>query len=133
MYCGLIACQPSIEFFSYSPKEKEDLLSSLNKVFSLDKVPTSQTIEDWYKKGIGEIGLSLTDFYCLTPYELDLAYEGYLRRMELQANLTRLSIIKAQGNDAQPIKIIKEKGYSLGSLKERAEVFERLNLKEETN
>lgn len=96
-------------------------------------IPSTQMIEEWYKKGIGEIGLSLSTFYSLTPYELDLAYEGYMRRMELQANLTQLSMLNANNGTTKPIKIVQDKGYSLGSLKEREQVFKALHLKEETN
>ena len=95
------------------------------------KIPSNQAIEEWYKKGIGELGLSLSTFYCLTPYELDLAYEGYLRRQELQANLIKLAVFQAQQGQANLIKIIPEKECSLGSLAEREATFRLLNIQEE--
>jgi hypothetical protein len=49
-------------------------------------------IEELYIKAIGEMGIALQDFYQMTPKEIDLAYEGYLRRKELEANLTKLAI-----------------------------------------
>lgn len=131
MHYGLIANHPSIIFFHFDDNERSYLLSGLLSIFSLEQVPSNQTIEEWYKKGIGEIGLSLSDFYCLTPYELDLAYEGYLRRMELQANLTQLSILRAHSSEIKPIKIIQERDYSLGSLEEREKTFKLLGIKEE--
>lgn len=106
----------------------EDILKT---VFHRQDVPSKQQIEEWYKKGIGEIGLPLTTFYCLTPYELDLAYEGYLRRMELQANLFKLSFLQAKKNNTDRISIIEDRGYNMGSIEERQETFKILGIMEE--
>lgn len=103
----------------------------LKTVFHRQDVPSKQQIEEWYKKGIGEIGLPLTTFYCLTPYELDLAYEGYLRRMELQANLFKLSFLQAKKNNTDRISIIEDRGYNMGSIEERQETFKILGIMEE--
>lgn len=103
----------------------------LKTVFHRQDVPSKQQIEEWYKKGIGEIGLPLATFYCLTPYELDLAYEGYLRRMELQANLFKLSFLQAKKNNTDRISIIEDRGYNMGSIEERQETFKILGIMEE--
>ena len=58
-------------------KETERAKRIVGELFSPSDVPSPQTIEEWFRIGLGELGLSLSDFYCLTPHELDLAYEGY--------------------------------------------------------
>lgn len=133
LYWGLKTLQPNIEYdllSSLSPYELAQIEEIISEIFSPSDLPSPQTIAEWFKKGIGEMGLPLSDFYCLTPYELDLAYEGYLRRMELQANLAQLSFLKALNKDSDPIQIVEEQGISIGTLKERAETLSHLGIKE---
>ena len=35
---------------------------------------------------IGEIGLSISDFYKMSPKEIELAYQGYINKKQLEAN-----------------------------------------------
>lgn len=106
----------------------DDFLEQLSDIFDLSSIPSPQTIEEWYKKGIGEMSLPITTFYCLTPHELDIVYEGYLRRQELLANLIQLSILQTQ--NPKPIKIFEESNVHTGSLKEREETFLKLGIQE---
>lgn len=128
IYAGIKREQPQFPYGEISsltiPRELHDSIKAI-------KLPTSETIEEWYKKGIGEIGLSLSTFYCLTPYELDLAYEGYLRRQEMQANLIKLAVLEAQKDNNNLIKIVPERKIFRGSLTERENIFKQLNIQEE--
>lgn len=129
LYCGLITLQPDIQLEDVaSLAQNPAIQEAIEEIFNPDQIPDTTTIEEWYKRGIGEIGLPLSTFYCLTPYELDLAYEGYLRRVELQANLTKLSFLQAQARNSDPIVVEKGRGYSLGSLKEREAMFSQLGI-----
>ena len=65
----------------------------------------------------------------MTVEEIDLAYEGYLRRKETEANLTKIAIMTSNNEDL--IRLTEDKGYSIGNLKERAEFFERLQIRGE--
>ena len=60
----------------------------------------------------------------MTVEEIDFSYEGYLRRKETEANLTKIAIMTSNNEDL--IRLTDDKGYSIGNLKERAEIFERL-------
>ena len=129
-YAGLLANYPEIqmaEVFKF-PLD-ESFMKSINEIFSASMLPSPQTIEEWFKRGIGEMGLPLSTFYCLTPLELDLAYDGYLRRQELTANLVQLSILQSQ--DPKPIKISEESDTHIGSLEERKQTFLNLGLQED--
>lgn len=117
-----------LSLISYDEKVRAE--EAVSEIFSPSSLPSPQTIEEWYRKGIGEIGLSLSDFYCLTPYELDLAYEGYLRRMELVANLNQLAFLRALNKNDEPITLTEEREYSMGSIEERERVLANLGLKE---
>lgn len=133
LYAGLIANQPDIK-----REEVEDLVepSEIDSILAMIDskkvvIPPSREIEGWFKKGLGEIGLPLDSLYCLTPYELDLAYEGYLRRRELEANLTKLAFLQATRGDTTPIQVIPTQEVHKGSLQEREEMFTQLGIKEE--
>lgn len=130
LYAGIIGEQP---WFPHKEVLEIKLDSALRNRIEAIKItlPSQKTIEEWYRRGIGEIGLPLSTFYCLTPYELDLAYEGYLRRAELNANLSKLVSFQINNKDHELIKIVPEKTYSLGSLEERENVFKYLGIQEE--
>jgi hypothetical protein len=64
----------------------------------------------------------------MSPGEIDLAYEGYLRRKETEANLIKMAIITSQ--DDELIRLTEDKGYSVGNKAEREEVFRLLNIEE---
>jgi hypothetical protein len=125
LYCGLISSQPAITFQEIDEIIKECDLSKLNisqNILSLFEV------EELYTKAVGEMGIAPNEFYSMTPGEIDLAYEGYLRRKETEANLTKMAIITSQ--DDELIRLTEDKGYSVGNKAEREEVFRLLNIKE---
>ena len=125
LYCGLVSRQPAITFQEIDEIIEECDLSKLDispNILSLFKV------EELYTKAVGEIGITPNDFYSMTPGEINIAYEGYLRRKETEANLTKMAIITSQ--DDELIRLTEDKGYSVGNKAEREEVFRLLNIKE---
>lgn len=50
-------------------------------------------INDLYSKAIGEIGLQPSEFWEMTPDELELAYKGYLIKLETTLNGIRLALL----------------------------------------
>lgn len=125
LYCGLVGKQPAITFQEIDEIIEECDLSK----FDINKdILSIYEVEELYTKAVGEIGITPTDFYTMTPHEIDLAYEGYLRRKETEANLTKMAIITSQDNEL--IRLTEDKGYFVGSKAEREEVFRLLNIKE---
>jgi hypothetical protein len=64
----------------------------------------------------------------MTPKEIELAYEGYLRRQETTANLTKIAVLEALNNNQDLIRIIEDKGYIVGNEEERNRMFKELNI-----
>ena len=108
-----------------------DLKSQISALISSIDIPSSEEIDEMYRKSVGEMGISPADFFNMTEEEIELAYEGYLRRKELEANLVLLAINKGISGDNSPIKITQSSNYSVGSLSERKETFEGWNIQEE--
>lgn len=123
LYCGLISQQPDITFQEIDEIIKECDLSIFDIKVNLLSL---YEVEELYTKAVGEIGIAPTDFYSMSPDEIDLAYEGYLRRKETEANLTKMAIITSQNDEL--IRLTEDKGYSIGNEKERKEIFKLLNI-----
>ena len=125
LYCGLVSRQPAITF-----QEIDEIIEECD-LSKLDISPTILSlyeVEELYTKAVGEVGITPNDFYSMSPGEIELAYEGYLRRKETEANLTKMAIITSQ--DDELIRLTKDKGYSIGNKAEREEVFKLLNIEE---
>lgn len=124
LYCGLVSKQPAITF-----QEIDEIIEECDLSFDINQdILSIYEVEELYTKAVGEIGITPTDFYTMTPHEIDLAYEGYLRRKETEANLTKMAIITSQDNEL--IRLTEDKGYFVGSKAEREEVFRLLNIEE---
>lgn len=121
LYCGLISKQPDITF-----QEIDEIIEQcdLSKIDTNQKPISLFEVEELYTKAVGEIGITPTDFYTMTPAEIDLAYEGYLRRKELEANLTKIAIISQA--DSELIRLTKDLTYEVGSKEERQKTFQLL-------
>lgn len=91
-------------------------------------LPTPEQIDELYKQAVGEIGVSPSDFWSMSEREIDLAYEGYMRRQELSANLTLLALHKAQNKSWDSITLLEDKGYTVGTEQEREKVFSSLGI-----
>jgi hypothetical protein len=125
LYCGLVSRQPTITF-----QEIDEIIEECD-LSQIDISPiflSLYEVEELYTKAVGEIGIAPNDFYSMTPGEIDLAYEGYLRKKETEANLTKMAIMTSQNDEL--IRLTEDKGYSVGSKAEREEVFRLLNIKE---
>lgn len=81
-----------------------------------------------YSQAVGEMGIAPSQFWQMTAEEVELAYEGYLRRQELTANLTKLAFIEALHNDSSIISLVENKGYTMGSVQEYNETFKQLGV-----
>lgn len=64
----------------------------------------------------------------MTPEEINVAYEGYLRKKETEVNLTKLAIMEGISNNNQLIRLVEDKGYSIGNLEERENTFQALQI-----
>ena len=126
LYCGLISSHSAITFIEIDEIIQECDISKID-ITTLHLLSIYE-IEELYTKAVGEIGIAPNDFYSMTPGEIELAYEGYLRRKETEANLTKMAIITSQ--DDELIRLTEDKGYSVGSKAEREEVFRLLNIEE---
>lgn len=79
-----------------------------------------------YSKAIGEMGISPAIFFQMTPEEIELAYDGYLERQQLSANLMLIAFDKALSNDITPIELLEPVEYTVGNEQERNYMFEQL-------
>lgn len=107
----------------------EDVLSeaytlSLGSYKKIDEV----VYNELYSKGIGEIGLEVQEFNSMTPAEIDLAYYGYLKRKELEANCNLIALRKSKDNKATLISLLGGDGYNYISEAQRKEVLKSLEI-----
>ena len=84
---------------------------------------------DLYIKGVGEMRLPPDLFYFMTPAEIDLAYQGYLKQQELQANLMLLTLRKSKDKEAKLFNLLGGEGYSIITPNEREQQLKALGLK----
>lgn len=91
-----------------------------------EQVPFSLT--GLYSQAVGEMGIAPSQFWQMTAEEVELAYEGYLRRQELTANLTKLAFIEALHNNGNLISLVENTGYVLGSIEEYNKTFKQLGV-----
>lgn len=124
LYCGLIGQHPQIT---------KDEIKDIIKNCDLSNLATPNflspfEVEGLYIKAVGEIGIAPDIFFKMTPKEIELAYEGYLRRQETTANLTKIAVLEALNNNQDLIRIIEDKGYIIGNEEERNRMFKELNI-----
>lgn len=124
LYCGLISSHSAITFEEIDEIIQECDISKID-ITTLHLLSIYE-IEELYTKAVGEIGIAPTDFYSMSPDEITLAYEGYLRKKETEANLIKLAVISS--DDESLIRLTEDKGYSIGNQAERDEVFKLLKI-----
>lgn len=90
-------------------------------------------IQDMYKQMVGEVGIQPSEFFQMSPEEVDWVYIGYLERKETDANLMLTCFNKYANNDYELIRLIEDQGYVIGSIKERNEFFSALGISEVDN
>lgn len=135
-YCGLISHQPTISLqevravLDFILINCPDFLNWL-KQEAINSAMNELKIKELYQQAIGELGLSLNDFYAMTPEEIESAYQGFIYRKELEINLAKTAIIEGLQGNTDIIHLLKPLGYTIGDLKERKQVFTKLNIKEQ--
>lgn len=63
-------------------------------------------VEELYQKAVGEINIAPSAAWAMTPHEIELAYAGYLRRKELEANCMLIALRRAKDSKAQLIELL---------------------------
>lgn len=107
-------------------ENSEGQLSAISLTPLFEQAPFS--LQGLYSQAVGEMGIAPSQFWQMTAEEVELAYEGYLRRQELTANLTKLAFIEALGGNTTPISLFEDKGYTLGSTQEYNNTFKQLGV-----
>ena len=127
LYCALLSNEPCItlnDLRGYPAGQRIELAREL----LAEPRPTNEKINDLYSCAVGEIGINPNDVWFMTEEEIELAYEGYIHRQEMQANLILLALHKAQNQSWTNIKILEDRGYSIGTEEERKKVFSNLGI-----
>lgn len=129
LYCALLSNEPPITL-----NDLRDLNIPAGERVQLAREllakpqPTNEKIKDLYSQAVGEIGISPNDVWSMTEEEINLAYEGYIHQQEMFANLTLLALHKAQNGSWNNIRILEDRGYSIGTKAERQRVFSTLGI-----
>ena len=124
LYCGLITKHPQITF------DEVNCIISQCDLTDLTEPPRISPciIQGLYTKAVGEMGIAPSDFYQMTQEELDRADEGYLRRLEVNANLTKTAIAEVLSNNNELIRLTEDQGYTIGTEEERKNTFKFLGI-----
>ena len=131
LYCGLIKYQPNITM-----EEVNQIFQELDEETKLSLISNAKTqipitemeVAELYRKAVGEVGIQPSDFYSMSRDEIEWAYEGYLRKKESEANLCVTAIKWAQSRTPDLIRLTEDKGYEIGSIKEREDTFKNLGI-----
>lgn len=129
LYCALLSNTPPITLndlreCDISAGERIQLAREL----LAEPRPTNEKIKDLYEQAVGETGIDPNTVWSMTEEEIDLAYKGYIYRQELSANLMLISLHKAKLNSWSKIKLLEDRGYSIGTEKERQQIFTNLGI-----
>lgn len=125
------ACPDVVNLILLSLFKSFNLEGSFEEVKSHILQIDSSQVESLYSILVGKVGVQPSEFYQMTPYEAELAYEGYLKKVELETNCNILAIREAFNKNATPFVLLEDLGYSKSSLEERAKTFKDLNILEE--
>lgn len=129
LYCILLSNDPNIKMddlrgLTLSAGDRVKLARELLE----QPRPTTEQINSLYCSAVGEIGISPEAVWSMTEEEITLAYEGYMKRQELTANLMLLALRKASNGAWSEIRLLEDKGYSIGTEEERLAVFANLKI-----
>ena len=128
LFCGLVGQHPDI-----SIREIQQIKQNLSKE-QIDSILKFSIVSPYELTGAyskcGEIGISPSEFFLLTPEEADELYEGFLRRKELECNLLLIAINQSKNRPQELVSFIGNKGYEIGSQKEREHTFQALGINE---
>lgn len=87
----------------------------------------STQVEELYQKAVGELGIAPQIFYTMTPHEVTLAYQGYLDKKLLEANLQIIAGRKVSDSKATMISLQGD-GVQLSTIAKRNETFDALDI-----
>lgn len=127
---GIITTQPQFPMarirWMWNEYQQENEDASLfegdfSSLYSID-------VRDLYEKIVGEVGIDPATFLSMDYEECELAYNGYLARQEMSANLMIQALNKALDQDYSPIQLLEQDEYSVGNEQERDIVFDRLGI-----
>lgn len=104
------------------------LVTSFNSFYSLPKKELLKQVDQLYIKAVGEMQISPVVFWDMTPKEIELAYIGYLKRMELGTNCILAAIRRSKTSNDQLISLLKGQEFNLSTLEEREKTFKTLNI-----
>lgn len=85
-------------------------------------------LDNLYSTAVGELGIGPVEANQMEPDEIELAYQGYLRRLETEANLILIAVRKSFTENDELIRLTADEGYTVGSEYERKETFKRLGI-----
>lgn len=127
LYCALLSNEPRITLNDLRDIPAGQRVQLARELLAEPR-PTNEKINDLYLQAVGEVGVSPNDVWSMTEEEIDLAYEGYIHKQELSANLILLVLHKAQNKSWNNIQLLEDRGYSVGTEAERLEVFSNLGI-----
>ena len=87
-------------------------------------------IDELYQQANGEMGLSLNDFYTMTPKEIETSYQGFINCNQLEVNLIKFVFVESLQGNLDTIYLTEPRGYEVGNLEERKTVFTKLGIEE---
>lgn len=62
-------------------------------------------MEELYSQAVGVLGIAPPFFYDMTPHEVNLAFEGFLTKLELQGNVMLMALRQRDVKKAKPISL----------------------------
>lgn len=74
------------------------------------------------------MGIVPTVFFDMTPYEVNLAYQGHLKTQEQNINGMLMAIRKALNPNAETFNLNEEIGYKQSTPSKRKETFSALGI-----
>lgn len=94
----------------------------------MKKINFPQQIQKLFSIAVGEIGMSVTDFYASTPFEIELAYKGFIKKQEFQMNCDLATLKRSKDTYPELIHLNTNQQYSQNSQEQRISTFKTLGI-----
>lgn len=107
---------------------KELLQTAVKESLGDYKEFSKEEFKELYSIAIGEIGISPSEFYMMSPHEVDLAYKGYINRKEFECNNMLIALRKNKDSNANLVSYLGGEGYKRSTLVERKNTFDALGI-----
>lgn len=128
LFCGLVGQHPDISIREIQQIKQNLSKEQIDSILNFSIVSPYELAEAYSK--CGEIGISPSEFFLLTPEEADELYEGFLRRKQLEGNIALIAINQSKNNPSELIEFFEQKDYEMGSIEEREHTFKTLGINE---